>query len=155
MKTTTETIHHLILADIARSATNRETFKPEALEEMASSIREKGVIQPAGVRPVACIEDDDRRTEAGQAKFELIVGERRWRGSKIADKDTLPCVIRELNDHDALMLQVIENAQRENPDPLEEAAQYDGLLKSGKSTIDELCAKIGKSKGPFMAALSS
>jgi ParB/RepB/Spo0J family partition protein len=146
MKTITETVHHLSLADIVRSATNRKTFKPEALDEMASSIREKGVIQPAVVRPIACIENADRRSEAGQAKFELIVGERRWRGSQIAGKSTLPCVIRELNDHDALILQVIENAQRENPDPLEEAAQYDGLLKSGNATIEELCAKIGKSK---------
>jgi ParB/RepB/Spo0J family partition protein len=146
MKTSTETIQHLPHADIVRSATNRTTFQPEALEEMASSIREKGVIQPPVVRPADCIEDESRRSEAGSAKFELVVGERRWRGSKIAGKETLPCVVRRLNDHDALMLQVIENAQRENPDPLEEAAQYDLLLKSGEATIEELCTKVGKSK---------
>jgi ParB/RepB/Spo0J family partition protein len=112
---------------------------------MASSIREKGVIQPIIVRLISCIEDEARRKEAGNAKYELVVGERRWRGSKIAGKTEIPSVIRKLDDHEALMLQVIENAQREDPDPLEEAEQYDALLKSGKSTVDELAAEIGKS----------
>jgi ParB/RepB/Spo0J family partition protein len=143
---TTEKIHQLLVAEIIRSATNRTRFKPEALEEMASSIREKGVIQAVTVRPVSCIEDETRRKEAGKAKYELVVGERRWRGSKLAEKTEIPSVIRNLTDHEALMLQVIENAQREDPDPLEEAEQYDTLLKSGKSTVDELCAEIGKSR---------
>jgi ParB/RepB/Spo0J family partition protein len=144
--TITDQIHRLPVLEIIRSATNREHFKPEALEEMASSIREKGVIQAVTVRPVSCIEDEARRKAAGDAKFELVIGERRWRGSKIAGKAEIPVVIRNLTDHEALMLQVIENAQRENPDPLEEAEQYDALLKSGKSTMDELCAEIGKSR---------
>ena len=76
----------------------------------------------------------------------MIIGERRWRGSRIAGKTDIPAVIRELDDHEALKLQVIENAQREDPDPLDEAQQYDALLKSGKSTVDELCAEIGKSR---------
>src|SRR5476651_1245823 len=145
-KTTTEKIHQLPVAEIIRSATNRSRFKPEALEEMASSIREKSVIQAVTVRPVSCIEDEARRKEAGNAKYELVVGERRWRGSKIAAKTTIPSVIRMLDDHEALKLQIIENAQREDPDPLEEAGQYDALLKSGKSTVDELAAQIGKSR---------
>src|SRR5471030_2282210 len=144
--TTTEKIHPLLVTEIIRSATNRKHFKPEALEEMASSIFEKGVIQPIIVRLVSCIEDEARRKEAGNAKYELVVGERRWRGSKIAGKTEIPSVIRNLTDHEALMLQVIENAQREDPDPLEEAEQYDALLKSGKSTVDELAAEIGKSR---------
>jgi ParB/RepB/Spo0J family partition protein len=143
---TTDKIHQLLVAEIIRSVTNREHFKPEALEEMASSIREKGVIQAVTVRPVSCIEDEERRKAAGSAKYELVVGERRWRGSKIAGMVEIPAVIRTLDDHEALMLQVIENAQREDPDPLDEAAQYDVLLKSGKSTADELAAEIGKSR---------
>jgi ParB family chromosome partitioning protein len=126
----TDKIHQLTVEDIIRSATNREHFKPEALEEMASSIREKGVIQPIVVRPVSCIEDEERRKAAGKAKYELIIGERRWRGSKIAGKTEIPAVIRELGDHEALKLQVIENAQREDPDPLDEATQYDARLTS-------------------------
>ena len=148
-KTTTtinEQIHQLLIAEMIRSATNRKHFKPETLEEMASSIREKGVIQAIIVRPVSCIEDEARRKAAGNAKYELVVGERRWRGSKIAAKTEIPSVIRKLNDHEALMLQVIENAQREDPDLLEEAEQYDALLKSGKTTIDELVGEVGKSR---------
>ena len=146
MKTTNEQIHRLALEAIARSATNRKIFKPEALEEMASSIREKGVVQPVLVRPVACIEDEARRKAAGDATHELVYGERRWRGSKIAGAKDIPAIIRELTDHEALKLQVIENAQREDLDPLEEAAQFDELLKNGKTTVDELCAELGKSR---------
>src|SRR5471032_315777 len=95
--TTTEKIHQLLVAEIIRSATNRTRFKPEALEEMASSIREKGVIQAVTVRPVSCIEDEARRKDAGKAKYELVIGERRWRGSKIAEKTEIPSVIRNLS----------------------------------------------------------
>jgi ParB/RepB/Spo0J family partition protein len=149
MKTTNPTpneIHSLLIAELIRSATNRKIFKPEALQEMGDSIREKGVIQPIVVRPVSCIEDEERRKAAGSAKFELVCGERRWRGSKIAEKTHIPAVIRELSDHEALKLQVIENAQREDVDALDEAEQLSGLLKSGKSTIAELVAEIGKSR---------
>jgi ParB/RepB/Spo0J family partition protein len=149
LKTTNPTpdqIHSLLIAELIRSATNRKIFKPEALQEMGDSIREKGVIQPIVVRPVSCIEDEERRKAAGSAKFELVCGERRWRGSTIAEKTHIPAVIRELSDHEALKLQVIENAQREDMDALHEAEQLSGLLKSGKSTIAELVAEIGKSR---------
>ena len=144
---TTEEIHQLLVADMTRSATNRKTFKPGTLEEMADSIREKGVIQPILVRLVSSIEDEARRKAAGTAKYEIIYGERRWRGSKIAGKTKMPAIIRELSDHDALKLQVIENAQREDVDVLDEAEQLNGLLGSGKSTIEELVSEIGKSRG--------
>jgi ParB/RepB/Spo0J family partition protein len=143
---TPDQIHSLLIAELIRSATNRKIFKPEALQEMGDSIREKGVIQPIVVRPVSCIEDEERRKAAGSAKFELVCGERRWRGSTIAEKTHIPAVIRELSDHEALKLQVIENAQREDMDALHEAEQLSGLLKSGKSTIAELVAEIGKSR---------
>jgi ParB/RepB/Spo0J family partition protein len=147
MKTTNnEKIHQLLVAEIVRSATNRKRFKEAALQEMASSIREKGILQPVLVRPVSCIEDEARRKAAGKATYELVVGERRWRGSQIAEKTEIPAIVRMLNDHEALKLQIIENAQREDPDPLEEAEQYDALLKSGKTTVDELAAEIGKSR---------
>ncbi len=146
MNTTTEKIQSIPLAEIVRSATNREIFDPKALEEIAVSIREKGVVQPIVVRPVSCIEDEVRRAAVGEAKYELVVGERRWRGSKIAGKEEIPAVIRSLNDYEALTIQVIENAQREDPDPLEEAEQYDALLKTGEISVEELSTKIGKSK---------
>ena len=143
---TTEKIQQLLVADMVRSATNRKIFKPEALEEMANSIREKGVIQPIVVRLVSTIEDETRRKAAGSAKYEIVYGERRWRGSKIAGKVEIPAVVRELSDHEALKLQVIENAQREDVDVLDEAEQLNGLLKSGKNTIEELVSEIGKSR---------
>jgi ParB/RepB/Spo0J family partition protein len=150
MKKTTpnpdEVIHSLLIAELIRSATNRKIFKPEALQEMGDSIREKGVIQPIVARPVSSIEDETRRREAGSAKFEIVCGERRWRGSKIAKETHIPAVLRELSDHEALMLQVIENAQREDVDALDEAEQLNGLLKSGKSTMAELVTEIGKSR---------
>jgi ParB/RepB/Spo0J family partition protein len=143
---TTEEIHRLLLVEMIRSATNRKTFKPETLEEMAASIREKGVVQPILVRLVSDIEDEARRKAAGSAKYEIVYGERRWRGSKIAGQTDIPAIIRKLTDHEALKLQVIENAQREDVDVLDEADQLSGLLKSGKSTIEELVSEIGKSR---------
>jgi ParB/RepB/Spo0J family partition protein len=147
-KTNTEEIQSLLVAEIIRSVTNRETFDPAALKEMSDSILEKGVIQPIIVRPIAAIEDEAVRAAAikAGAKHELVAGERRWRGSTLAKKTHIPAIVRELSDHDALMCQVIENAQRENPELLEEAKQYDGLLKSGQVRIEELAAKTGKSR---------
>jgi ParB/RepB/Spo0J family partition protein len=112
-----------------RSATNRKVFKPETLEEMAASIREKGVVQPILVRLVSDIEDEERRKAAGSAKYEIVYGERRWRGSKIAGQTAIPAIIRKLTDHEALKLQVIENAQREDLDVLDEAEQLIGGLR--------------------------
>jgi ParB/RepB/Spo0J family partition protein len=146
-KTETEKIHVLLLADIAPSATQpRKDFKQSALEEMAASIQHRGVVQPVIVRPVACIENEEHRKAAGKALYELIAGERRCRGSKLAGKKDIPAVIRELSDMAALEVQVIENAQRQDLDHLEEGDSYDRLLKSGQITVEELSAKIGKSR---------
>jgi len=150
MKTITNTEHvaHLKIGDILASATNRTTFSAEALDEMKDSILEKGVIQPVIVRPVTAIEDEERRAAALKAggKYELVAGERRWRGTKLAKLDTIPALVRALSDFDALMIQAIENAQRENPQPLEEAAQYDRLLKMGQCDIHDLATRTGKSR---------
>jgi ParB/RepB/Spo0J family partition protein len=146
-KTESEKIHILILADIAASATQpRKDFKQAALEEMAASIQQRGVVQPIIVRPVACIENEEHRKAAGKALYELVAGERRCRGSKLAGKKDVPAVIRELSDMAALEVQVIENAQRQDLDHLEEGDSYDRLLKSGQANVDELSAKIGKSR---------
>lgn len=145
---TTEHVEHLKTGTIIASATNRTTFSAEALEEMKESILEKGVIQPVIVRLVSAIEDEERRAAALKtgAIYELVAGERRWRGTKLAKLDTVPALVRALSDFDALMIQAIENAQRENPQPLEEAAQYDRLLKMGQCDIHELATRTGKSR---------
>jgi ParB/RepB/Spo0J family partition protein len=143
-----EIIQHLALSELIRSVTNRKTFTPQTMQEMADSITEKGVLQPIIVRPVDSIEDEEPRATAikAGAKYEIVMGERRYRGSKLAGKADIKAIVRTLNDHEALMMQVIENAQREDPQPLEEAEQYNGLLTSGKTTIEELAAKIGKTR---------
>ena len=148
MKTTNEQVEHLPAADIVASATNRTTFSTEALAEMKDSILEKGVIQPIIVRAAAAIEDEERRSAVLKAggKYELVAGERRWRGTQLAKLDTIPALVRPLSDFDALMIQAIENAQRENPQPLEEAAQYDRLLKMGQCDIHELASRTGKNR---------
>jgi ParB/RepB/Spo0J family partition protein len=142
-----EKVIHPALDEFTPSSTNRKTFTPAALNEMANSILEKGVVQPIIARPVSAIEDEERRDAALKtgAKYEIVAGERRWRGSKLAKKTAIPTIVRELNDHDALLTQTIENAQRENPEPLEEAAQYDELLRMGPTTVKELAARTGKS----------
>jgi ParB/RepB/Spo0J family partition protein len=146
-KTETEKIQSLAVAEMIASATNpRKIFKQTELEELAASIRERGVIQPIVVRLVSTIENDEHRKAAGKAVYEIVAGERRWRASKIAGKKEIPAVVRQLTDYIALEVQVIENAQRKDLDPLEEGEGYDRLLKEGKTTVDEIAGRVGKSR---------
>lgn len=146
-KTETEKIQSLAVAEMIASATNpRKIFKQTELEELAASIRERGVIQPVVVRLVSTIENDEHRKAAGKAVYEIVAGERRWRASKIAGKKEIPAVVRQLTDYIALEVQVIENAQRKDLDPLEEGEGYDRLLKEGKTTVDEIAGRVGKSR---------
>lgn len=102
----------------------RHKFHQDKLEELAASIREKGVIEPLVVRPF----------ELGPAqRYEIVAGARRFRASKLAGRTAVPCVIRDYSDSDVLELQIIENIQREDLDPLEEAAGYAALIKSNPS----------------------
>ncbi len=151
-----EKVIHVALDEFIKSTTNRKTFTPAALSEMADSILEKGVVQPILARPVTAIEDEERRAAAVKAgaKYEIVYGERRWRGSKLAKKATVPTIIRDLNDHDALLTQTIENSQREDPQPLEEAAQYDELLRMGQTNVKDLAVRTGKSHAYIYGRIS-
>jgi ParB family chromosome partitioning protein len=113
----------------------RLAFDEETLNEMAASIREHGVLQPILVRP----QDDGR--------FQLIAGERRWRASKIADQDTIPALVEEIDDDTALEIAIIENLQREDLSPLDEAAMYDRMVREHGYSIRKLAEKLGKDKG--------
>jgi ParB/RepB/Spo0J family partition protein len=147
-------IQYLGLADVIPSATNpRKLFKQAELEELAVSIRERGVIQPIAVRPVASIENEDQRKAAGQAAYEIVAGERRWRASKIAGKSDIPAVVWPISDYIALEIQVIENAQRQDLDPLEEGEGYDRLLREGKTTAEEIAGRVGKSRGTIYSRI--
>ncbi|MGB5870205.1 MAG: ParB/RepB/Spo0J family partition protein, partial [Albidovulum sp.] len=96
----------------------RRDFPREALEELAASIREKGIIQPLLVR------NNPRKTDA----YEIVAGERRWRAAQIAQLHELPVIVREVSDAELLELAIIENIQRADLNPVEEAMGYRQLM---------------------------
>ncbi|MEX0626952.1 MAG: ParB/RepB/Spo0J family partition protein [Chloroflexota bacterium] len=111
----------------------RLSYEEESLVELADSIREHGVLQPILVRPVG-------------SQFELIAGERRWRASRMAQRDSIPAIVVEFDDETALEVSIIENLQREDVSPLEEAAMFRKMTDLGYS-LRQLAQKIGKDKG--------
>jgi ParB family chromosome partitioning protein len=111
----------------------RLSYEEESLVELADSIREHGVLQPILVRPVG-------------SQFELIAGERRWRASRMAQRDSIPAIVVEFDDETALEVSIIENLQREDVSPLEEAAMFRKMTDLGY-TLRQLAQKIGKDKG--------
>lgn len=132
------------LSSLRESKTNpRRTFDEAFLDELAKSIREKGVLQPILARPV----------KDKTFRFEIVFGAQRFRGAQRAGIDRIPARVLELDDKAALEVQVIENLQRRDVHPLEEAEGYEQLhLKHGYA-IDDLAAKVGKSKGYIYARL--
>ena len=113
----------------------RLAFDEETLQELAASIREHGVLQPILVRPL----------DGGG--FQLIAGERRWRASKAAGLDTIPALVEEIDDDTALEISIIENLQREDLSPLDEAAMYDRMVREHGYSVRRLAQKLGKDKG--------
>jgi ParB family chromosome partitioning protein len=113
----------------------RLAFDQATLDELAASIREHGVLQPILVRPLDA------------TRFQLIAGERRWRASRIAGLDTIPALIEEIDDDTALEIAIIENLQREDLSPLDEAAMYDRMVREHGYSIRKLADKLGKDKG--------
>jgi ParB family chromosome partitioning protein len=113
----------------------RTIFDAEALHELAASVREHGVLQPILVRPL------------GQNRYQLVAGERRWRASKEAGLVTIPALVEELDDDTALEIAIIENLQREDLSPLEEATMYDRMVREHGYSIRKLAEKLGKDKG--------
>jgi ParB family chromosome partitioning protein len=113
----------------------RLLFEESALAELASSIREHGVLQPILVRP------------AGRDHYQLVAGERRWRAARLAGLLAVPALIEELDDDAALEIAVIENLQREDLSPLEEANMYEKMVTEHGYSIRKLAQKLGKDKG--------
>lgn len=112
----------------------RTDIHEEALQELAESIKAQGVMQPIVVRPIA----EDR--------FEIIAGERRWRATQIAGLDTIPAVIRLVGDESAIAMSLIENIQRENLNPIEEAMALKRLQEEFSLTQQEVAEAVGKSR---------
>jgi len=121
---------------VANRRNPRSDFDPLLLEELANSIREKGVMQPLLVRPSG----DDPDT------FELIAGERRWRAAQAAGLHEVPVIIRDVDDKEALELAIIENVQRADLNSVEEALGYDELMEEYSYTQNDLAQVIGKSR---------
>jgi ParB family transcriptional regulator, chromosome partitioning protein len=125
--------------DVERITPNPEqprlVFDETSLEELAASIREHGVLQPILVRP---LEDGE---------FQLIAGERRWRASKAAGLPTIPALVEEIDDDTALEISIIENLQREDLSPLDEASMYDRMVREHGYSVRRLAQKLGKDKG--------
>ena len=109
----------------------RKTFNDEALNELASSIEENGVIQPIIVQ----------RKNNG---YRIVAGERRWRAARIAGLSVIPAIVRDLTDRETMEQALIENIQREDLNPIEEAAAMQNLLKTHKLTQEQLAKKLGK-----------
>ncbi len=120
---------------IANRANPRRDFDTDQLDELTSSIREKGVMQPLLVRP-----SEDPNI------FEIIAGERRWRAAQRAGLHDVPVIIREVDDKEALELAIIENVQRVDLNPLEEAQGYEQLIEQFSYTQQDLAQVIGKSR---------
>jgi len=114
----------------------RMNFDEAALAELAASIREHGVLQPILVRPMGAPQ-----------RYQLVAGERRWRAAKAAELDVIPALIEQLDDETALEIGIIENLQREDLSPLEEAMIYDRMTHEHGYSVRRLAQKIGKDKG--------
>ncbi|MDN4502281.1 ParB/RepB/Spo0J family partition protein [Alteromonadaceae bacterium BrNp21-10] len=112
----------------------RKDMSPDGLEDLASSIRSQGVIQPIVVRKVA------------DKKFEIIAGERRWRASQLAHLHEVPCIIKNVEDDAAVAIALIENIQREDLNAMEEAQALERLLKEFDLTHQEVAEAVGKSR---------
>lgn len=112
----------------------RQIFAKDALQELANSIKEKGIIQPILVR------------KKGTDGFEIIAGERRWRAAQMAGLTEVPAILKDSEDQDVLELALIENIQRENLNVIEESEAYDFLMKKYNLTQQELAHKVGKDR---------
>lgn len=117
----------------------RREMDQAALEELASSIKAQGVMQPVVVRPVS-------NEEKPAVRYEIIAGERRWRATQLAGLDTIPAVIRDVGDDAAIAMALIENIQRENLNPMEEAIALQRLKDQFELTHQEVAEAVGKSR---------
>lgn len=130
-----EGLKHVPIEHIRPNPRNpRKAFAEEELQELAQSIRDKGLLQPLVVRP-----SDD-------GAYEIVAGERRWRAAQLAAQHELPVLVRELSDAETLEIALIENIQRENLNPLEEARAFNELMEHFSYTQQQLADAVGKSR---------
>jgi ParB family transcriptional regulator, chromosome partitioning protein len=113
----------------------RLAMDQDSLDDLASSVREHGILQPILVRPAA------------GGRYQIVAGERRWRAARMAGLDTVPALIEELDDETALEISIIENLQREDLSPLDEALMYERMIHEHGYSVRRLAQKLGKDKG--------
>ena len=129
-----------ILRQIAVDLLQRGKYQPrshmdkEALAELAESIKQQGVVQPIVVRPI------------GEGRYEIVAGERRWRASQLAGLERIPALVREIPDEAAIAVALIENIQRENLNPIEEAVALQRLANEFNLTHEQVAAHVGRSR---------
>jgi ParB family chromosome partitioning protein len=134
---TTETGHprEIPVGDIDRSPYQTRTrFEEAQLAELAASIAETGVVQPIVVRPIA------------DGRFQLIAGERRWLASQRAGKETIPAIIRHASDEQAMEMTIVENLQRTDLNPMEQARAYERLAREFQLTQEQMAKRTGKDR---------
>lgn len=119
----------------------RKSFSQESLAELADSIRDHGILQPLLVRPMPT------------GRYQLIAGERRWRAARMAGESNVPVIIREMSDQEAMELALIENLQREDLNPVEEAMGYRQLIEQYDMTQEKVAQVVGKSRPAVANAL--
>lgn len=134
-QTAVKNIVSVALADLQPSNYNpRKNFDEKSLAELADSIRQQGVLQAIGVRPIA------------ENRFEIVFGERRYRASQIAGLEEIPAVILDISDETAEEMAVTENLQRKDVTPIEEANAYQKLIESGRHDVQSLAVQFGKNE---------
>lgn len=116
----------------------RQTLSEESLTELANSIREQGILQPLVVRPI--------KSSTPGISHEIVAGERRWRASQLVGLESVPVIVRELDDQSALAVALIENLQREDLNPIEQALSLTRLAKEFKLTHQQVADAVGRSR---------
>lgn len=140
--TDTQTPTSLSLGEIEPNRDQpRKHFEATALSDLADSIRQHGVLQPLVVRPMP------------NGSYQLVAGERRWRAARMAGVNQVPVIIRELTDKEAMEITLIENLQREDLNPMEEAAGYHELMEKFNLTQEQASQRVGKSRPVIANAL--
>mgnify|MGYP001590624602 FL=1 len=128
-------LRHIPIDQLQRGKYQPRThMNPEALEELAASIRAQGVVQPIVARPLAA------------GNYEIIAGERRWRAAQLAGLETIPAVVRKIPDEAAIAIALIENIQRENLNPVEEANAFTRLIDEFHMTHQQVAEAVGRSR---------
>ena len=140
MNVDTSKVDHRELRDVPVDLIQRGKYQPrrdmdpDALQELADSIKAQGVMQPIVLRPI------------GENRFEIVAGERRWRATQLAGLDTIPALVRDVTDEAAIAMALIENIQREDLNPIEEAMALQRLQQEFELTQQQVAEAVGKSR---------